>query len=342
MEPTTGVLLVNLGTPKSPQPADVYTYLIEFLTDKRVMDLPWLQRQFLVRGMIVPKRYRESARGYQAIWTEEGSPLMVYGKKVKQMLQASLGNAFVVELAMRYQYPSIKEGLDTLLQQNVDHLIVLPLFPQYASATTGSVHQRIQEELCKRNVIPKLTLINQYPTDSGLISAFCLNARKFNLGEYDHILFSFHGLPRRHIEKANPNEYCFKSKDCCHVQNNRNACCYSAQCYATAQAIAQELKLGKDQYSICFQSRLGKDPWLEPYTVSMIESLAKQGKKNVLVMCPAFVCDCLETIYEIGVEYAHLFKHYGGNRLDLVPGLNDNVLWIDALKKIVLKHSEIN
>lgn len=333
MQPTTGILLVNLGTPKSPKPRDVYRYLIEFLTDERVMDLPWLQRQFLVRGLIVPKRYRQSALSYKEIWTPEGSPLMVYGKRVKNLLQNSLGDKFFVELAMRYQEPSIVSGIKSILNAGVEHLIVLPLFPQYASATTGSVHQRVQEELCKLNVIPKVTLISHYATDKGLIEAFCSSARQFPLKDYDHILFSFHGLPQRQIKKANPKGSCF-SQNCC--QEIKNGCCYLAQCYATAEAIVKELNLSKDCYSVCFQSRLGKDPWIEPYTVNTIESLAKQGKKNVLVICPAFVCDCLETIFEIGVEYAHLFKKAGGHRLDLVPGLNDRVEWIEALKKIVL------
>lgn len=338
MQPNTGILLVNLGTPASPKPSDVYRYLIEFLTDERVIDMPWLKRQLLVRGVIVPSRYKQSASQYQQIWTKEGSPLMIYGKKVQEALQASLGKQFSVELAMRYQQPSIKSSLDKLLEAGIDHLIVLPLFPQYASATTGSVHQRVQEELCKLNVIPKVTLIDHFATHPSLIAAFCEVARKYALESYDHILFSFHGLPQRHIQKADRYGKCLASPDCCKALGRQNGCCYSAQCYATAQAIAKGLQLLPERYSVSFQSRLGKDPWLTPYTSEMIENLAREGKQKVLVMCPAFVCDCLETIFEIGVEGAHAFKQAGGKQLDLVPGLNDHPLWINALKAITLQH----
>lgn len=336
MNHKTGLLLVNLGTPRSPKPRDVYRYLIEFLTDERVMDMPWLKRQLLVRGLIVPMRYRQSAHAYQQIWTDQGSPLMVFGKQVKEKLQQILGGKFCVELAMRYQEPSIQKGLDSLMAAEIDHLVVLPLFPHYASATTGSVHQKVQELLSRYRVIPKVTLIDHYATHPKLISAFCEVAKPYHPEKYDHILFSFHGLPERHLRDADTSGQCLVKSDCCQSLCRRNRNCYSAQCHATARAIVKGLDLPAGySHTICFQSRLGKDPWIQPYTSASIAELAKQGKKRILVFCPAFVCDCLETIYEIGVEYAEEFKHAGGERLDLVPGLNAHPSWIEALRALV-------
>lgn len=338
MQKKTGVLLVNLGTPNSPKPKDVYRYLIEFLTDSRVIDTSWLIRQLLVRGAIVPLRYRQSARSYQAVWTAEGSPLKVYGYRVRDALQERLGGDFCVALGMRYQHPSIEEALEKLLQAQVERILVLPLFPHYASATTGSVHQKVMEVISRYEVIPEMTFVSQYATHPKLIEAFCDAAGKFCLVDYDHVLFSFHGLPQRQILKANRNGYCLKTEDCCRELCAKNQNCYSAQCYATARALERGLGLKAQDYSIVFQSRLGKDPWLQPYFSEVIEALAHQGKKKVLVFCPSFVCDCLETIHEIGVEYAQEFKKAGGERLDLVPGLNDHVKWIDALVDIVGEH----
>lgn len=336
IEKKTGVLLVNLGTPDSPAPRDVYRYLIEFLTDKRVIDSPWLTRQLLVRGLIVPLRYRQSAKSYQAIWTAEGSPLKVNGYRVKKILQEKLSDHHVVEFAMRYKNPSIKESLDRLVEQNCKKIIVLPLFPQYASATTGSVHQNVMDIVSKWQIIPEIVLIDHYATHPSLIRAFCASASSFNLKDYDHILFSFHGLPQRQLVKADRSKQCcMKSKDCCEKISHKNQGCYSAQCYGTANEIGKQLGLSPEKYSITFQSRLGKEPWLQPYTGEVITNLAKQGKKRVLVFCPSFVCDCLETIHEIGVEYAEEFQHAGGTAMDLVPGLNDHPQWIDALVDLV-------
>lgn len=338
MQPSIGILLVNLGTPNSPSNADVYRYLIEFLTDERVIDSPWLQRQLLVRGLIVPFRYRQSARAYRHIWTEEGSPLKIYGRKVQQSMQANLGEAFKVELAMRYQEPTIEHGIKSLLSSGIKHLVVCPLFPQYASATTGSVHQKVMEIIKEENVIPHVTLIHEYATHPEFINAFCTIGQEYDLDSYDHILFSFHGLPKRHILKASPRGCCFQTPDCCQKMTENKFFCYSAQCYATAHAIASQLQLSENRYSLCFQSRLGKEPWLQPYASETILQLAQKGKKRVLVFCPSFVCDCLETIYEIGEEYSLEFKKAGGEALHLVHGLNDHPQWIEGLKNIILSY----
>lgn len=335
MKTQIGVLLVNLGTPDSPAPGDVHRYLVEFLTDERVIDLPWLQRQLLVRGLIIPSRYKQSAKSYQQIWTTEGSPLMVYSKRVQQALQKNLGDGFHVELAMRYQNPSLKYALKNIHEKRIDHLIILPLFPQYASASTGSVIQKTMELLKKQNTFPKITFIDSFADHAAVIDAFCHVARKKPLNEYDHYLFSFHGLPQRQIKKADRFGYCLKAQHCCHKPCPENADCYSAQCHSTYAAIVKQLKIPKEKTSITFQSRLGKEPWIEPFTPVVLEELAKHGKKKVLVFCPSFVSDCLETIYEIGIEYAAEFKKHGGERLDLVQGLNDEPIWVAALEKLV-------
>lgn len=333
-----GVLLINLGTPDSPKPKDVYRYLIEFLTDGRVIDLPWLWRQLLVRGMIVPFRYRQSAQAYRAIWTKEGSPLMVYSKKVQQALQSTLGESFQVELAMRYRHPSIQTAIDKLMKIGITHLIVLPLFPQYASATTGSVYQKVIKILSRYFILPKLIMINEFAHHPSFINALFTIASQYPINQYDHFLFSFHGLPQRHLIKTDSNHHCFKKTDCCSKRGIENHHCYSAQCFATANALIQKLNLSQNQYTICFQSRLGKDPWLQPYTSQVVQKLGKEGKKRILVFCPSFICDCLETIYEIGEENSEVFLKAGGEKLDLVRGLNDDPVWIDALKTMILEH----
>lgn len=330
----TGVLLVNLGTPNSPNHRDVYRYLIEFLTDPRVIDLPWWKRQLLVRGIIVPSRYRNSAASYRAIWTDKGSPLMVYGEKVRELLQERLGEGFEVALAMRYQNPSIPAVMKELEQKNLQRLVVIPLFPQYASATTGSVYEIVMSSIKKWNNLPCLHMVSSFPTLPEMIETFGENAKKFDLGSYDHYLFSFHGLPQRQIMKGDKTGCCLK-KGCCEQYCAKNQNCYSAQCHATANAIRGYLNLCRSKTSVCFQSRLGKEPWLQPYASEHLMELVKKEKKRILVFSPAFVADCLETIYEIENEYRNEFYHAGGEKLDLVPSLNDHPRWIDGLASLV-------
>lgn len=336
MTSPTGLLLVNLGTPDSPRPWDVFRYLNEFLTDPRVIDLPWLRRQLLVRGIIVPLRFRQSAKLYQKLWTEEGSPLLVHGKSVKNLLQASLGNDFKVALAMRYQNPSISAGLEELRKANVKEIVILPLFPQYASATTGSIHQKVMEHVRNWTVIPKMTFIQSYHDHPALIDAFCEKSRSHQLDSYDQIIFSFHGLPERQILQADPRQTCLQP-GCCERKRRDHRACYRQQCVETADAIAKQLQISPERYTICFQSRLGKDPWIQPYTSDILQQCAKEGKKRLLVFCPSFVCDCLETTSEISDEYGHLFKQSGGAALDLVEGLNDHPAWIKTLRTLVLE-----
>jgi ferrochelatase len=337
MQDKTGILLVNLGTPRSASALHVARYLNEFLTDGRVIDVPWAWRQFLVRGLIVPRRFRQSAKTYAKIWTDKGSPLLTYGYEVKDALQNALGKNTIVSLAMRYQEPSIPKALEELEKEELSHLLVLPLFPQYASATTGSVHQKVMDGLRRWHTIPTTTFINGYATHSAYIDAFTAVGASYQVDTYDHVLFSFHGLPQRHVLKADRSGTCLKQTGCCDQLTERNKHCYCAQSYATARAIASKLKLSN--YSVSFQSRLGKDPWTEPYTEETIRQLAKAGVKRLLVFAPAFTADCLETIYEIGVEYAHIFKECGGDTLQLVESLNTHPKWISALQTLVNEYS---
>jgi len=331
IEPKTGILLVNLGTPDSPATSDVRRYLVEFLTDPRVIDIPFLQRQLLVRGIIAPFRSPKSAKSYKEIWTSEGSPLAVISRSQADAIQASLGDAYQVELAMRYQNPSIASALEKFKGKRIKEIKVVPLFPQYASATTGSVHQEVMRVLSTWQVIPDVRFVNSYPDHPGMIAAFAELGRAAGIDSYDHILFSYHGLPERQLVKADSHGHCLRQPQCCEVRGDHNHYCYGAQCYATTHAIVKELGLESGTYTTSFQSRLGKTPWKKPYTIDTLKELVKQGNKKVLVFCPAFTSDCLETIFEIGTEYQEDFKHWGGEELTLVEGLNLNSVWLDAL-----------
>lgn len=331
MEQKTGILLVNLGTPDAPTRGAVYRYLKQFLLDARVIDINPIARNLLVRGIIAPFRSGKSAKAYQELWTEQGSPLKYYGERLASQLQQLLGEHYQVELAMRYQNPSIESAVEKMMQAKVHKIKVFSLFPQYASATVGSVHEEVMRILSKQQIIPEVEFINSYPTWEPMIELFAANARKFDIGSYDHILFSYHGLPQRQLRKGDAFNHCLKVQDCCKTLTPTNQFCYSAQCYATTQAIAHQLQLKENQYTVCFQSRLGSDPWTQPYTVKEIEALAKQGAKRILVFCPAFTADCLETTIEIGEEYQEDFHKWGGEQLDLVPSLNDSPAWAAAL-----------
>jgi ferrochelatase len=331
-----GVLLVNLGTPDDPSRGAVYRYLKQFLMDGRVVDYPWLPRTLLVNGIIAPFRSGSSAKLYKMLWTENGSPLKYYGEVVARGVADLLGEEYVVELAMRYQNPSISSALKKLMDQQVSEIIVFPMFPQYASATTGSVHEEVMRLLAKEETIPNVKLINSYFDNEAIISIFAENARQFDLDSYDHIMFSYHGLPQRQLRKADStNNHCTKKEGCCQQLTLVNQFCYSAQCHATTRAIAGKLNLNPDRYTTTFQSRLGPEEWAKPYTSKVIEEQAEKGAKRLLVFSPAFVADCLETIIEIGTEYQEEFEEMGGEKVDLVPSLNDDPRWIKAVAEIV-------
>lgn len=332
----TGVLLVNLGTPDAPTRGAVYRYLKQFLGDPRVID-QWLVRKIIVPLIILPIRSGQSAKAYQDLWMEEGSPLKIYGYRLAEGVQELLGDEYAVELAMRYQSPSIESSIKKLLDQRVSRLIVLPLFPQYASASTGSVQEEVMRLLSKEWNIPDVKIIDKFYDYQPFIDAFVTRGKQYDLAEYDHILFSYHGLPERQITKGDACDHCFK-EGCCEVISDKNKLCYKAHCVSTTYGIAKGLGITKDQYTICYQSRLGRDPWVQPYTSDVIEELAKEGKKKILVFCPAFICDCLETTVEISDEYQEEFEELGGEHLQLVEGLNDHPQWFEAVKDLILEH----
>ncbi|MCB0578790.1 MAG: ferrochelatase [Phaeodactylibacter sp.] len=331
-----GVLLVNLGTPDDPGRGAVYRYLKQFLLDPRVIDYPWLARNLLVRGIIAPFRSGSSSKLYKMLWTEEGSPLKVYGERVAEGVQEILGEEYVVELAMRYQNPSIESAIKNLLRMQVSEIIVFPMFPQYASATTGSIHEEVMRILARQETIPNVKMINSYYDYEPVIDIFADNARRFDLDSFDHIIFSYHGLPQRQLRKGDPTgSHCLKKENCCQSIGLANQFCYSAQCHATTRAIAEKLGLSPERYTTSFQSRLGPEAWAQPYTIKTIEGLAEKGAKRLLVFSPAFVADCLETIIEIGTEYQEEFEEMGGEKVDLVPSLNDDPRWIKAVAEML-------
>jgi len=331
-----GVLLINLGTPDSPSVSDVRKYLSEFLNDPRVIDIPWLLRKILVNLIIVPFRAPKSAKIYNQLWTDKGSPIIIYGGSVKEKLQSSLGNNFDVELAMRYQNPGMDEVLERMRKNNYSKIIIIPLFPQYASASTGSAIDKAMKIISKWWVIPEIKIISQFYDDEGFINTIVERAKKYNLNEYDHFIFSYHGLPVRQVDKVyNDGKPC-SDHNCENEINDDNKYCYKAACYATTRLLVDKLRISKEKYTVCFQSRLDKK-WLEPFADKIIIEKAGEGKKKLLVFSPAFVADCLETIVEIGIDYKKLFLEHGGERLQLVESLNDHPLWIETLKNMVLK-----
>ncbi|MCC5946364.1 MAG: ferrochelatase [Bernardetiaceae bacterium] len=337
MQVKKAILLVNLGTPDSPNTGDVRKYLREFLLDPRVIDIPTIPRYLLVNGIIAPFRAPKSAKEYKKVWTDEGSPLLLYSQRMCELLQEQLPQ-YSVHLAMRYQNPSMDKVMQELKEMQLEHLLVIPLFPQYASATTGSVHQRVMEIISTWQLIPKITLLDNYPAHPKLIEAFAERARKHMAEhDFDHFILSYHGLPERQLKKA--DKEC-KIGSCCDSYTQRNRLCYRAQCFETSRKLAEALHLKPEDYTVCFQSRLGNDPWIQPYTEDVIKKLAKEGKKNVLAFSPAFVADCLETTIEVGEEYKELFEEEGGEHWALVDSLNDHPLWIEALKELSLEALE--
>jgi ferrochelatase len=332
----TGILIVNLGTPDAPTRGAVYRYLKQFLLDPRVIDINAIARNILVRGIIVPFRSGQSAKLYKKLWTEKGSPLKYNGVALVNGVQAELGGEYMVELAMRYQSPSIETAIAKMMQAKVKKIVVFPLFPHYASASTGSVHEEVMRVLSRQQVIPSVEFISEYATHGPMLDVFVENSKQFDLNSYDHILFSYHGLPQRQMRKADDCNHCLKVDKCCETLTSVNQYCYSALCHATTYALVERLGLRKDQYTISFQSRLGRDPWIQPYTIQVLEDLAKVKKaKRLLVFCPAFTSDCLETTIEISDEYNEEFQEWGGEHIDLVPSLNDHPAWVKAVADMV-------
>lgn len=337
MKNKTAVLLINLGTPDSPSVADVRSYLSQFLNDPRVIDIPWLLRKILVNLIIVPFRAPKSAKIYQKLWTNEGSPLLRISEQVSVLLQNKLSGDYEVFLAMRYKNPSIPNVLETIRKKNFSKIVVLPMFPQYASASTGSALDEVMRVVRSWWVIPELRIISQYYDHSLFIDAIVERAKQYNLDVYDHILFSYHGLPDRQVDKVYDEGLC-ADHHCENEITEENKFCYKATCYATTRLIVERLQIRTDRYTVCFQSRLDKK-WLTPFSDEVVADCAKKGMKKILVFSPAFTADCLETIIEIGDEYQEIFVEHGGEKVQLVESLNTHPLWIDCLADLVVKHN---
>lgn len=337
MNGKTAVLLLNIGTPDAPEVPAVRKYLSEFLNDKRVIGGPWLFRKILVNLIIVPFRAPKSTRLYRKLWTPTGSPLLVNGKLLEEKVQQKLGERYVVRLAMNYGKPSVKQVIREIMDAGVERVIAFPLYPQYASSTTGSSVAKVMQFLSENLHMPAITTVLQYFDDPLYIRAMKVRLAAYDLATYDHILFSFHGLPLSQVVAAHHGRNC-REHHCTTENNDANRFCYQAACYATARNLMRELNIGKDKATVCFQSRLTRN-WLEPFTDQTIRELAARGAKRLLVIYPSFTADCLETIVEIGHEYRELFLSLGGTTFDLAESLNDSEEWVEAIRGMVFRNA---
>jgi ferrochelatase len=330
-----GVLLINLGSPDSPSVRDVRRYLREFLMDPRVLDVNWLLRFAIVQFAILPSRPKQSAHAYQSIWTAKGSPLVVISESVRALLQARV--SLPIQLAMRYQNPSISSALSRLIQGGVTEILVIPLFPHYAMSSFETAVERVKEITARLAPATKLVFQPPFYDRPQYIKALVASAQPYLAKGYDHLLFSFHGLPERQLRKSDPTGcHCLVKPNCCEVSSPAHATCYRAQCLKTVAAFVKEAEISAGKFSVAFQSRLGRDPWLKPYTDYELPRLASAGIKNLLVICPAFVSDCLETLEEIGMRGRETFLSAGGTGFAQIPCLNEHSLWLEALEGMVL------
>jgi ferrochelatase len=329
----TGVLLLNLGTPRSPRPAHVRAYLREFLSDPRVLDMPAIVRWPLVNLVIAPFRAPRSAELYRKIWGPEGSPQLVHGEALAAALEAELGPSHSVRLGMRYGQPSLETALGSLLAAGAERIVAVPLFPQYASSSLGSGLQKLFELAGGLNNVPPIDALGEFYDAPGFVAALAEIARpRLAAFRPDHVLFSYHGLPERHVRASDRSgSHCLRSPDCCSAIGFANARCYRAQCLATTRALVAALGLAPGTHSFAFQSRLGRDPWIQPHTDVRLPELARAGVKRLAVLCPSFAADCLETLEEIGVRGRAQWEAAGGEALELVPCANAHPAFVSFL-----------
>ena len=332
MKTRKGLLLINLGTPNDPGYLSVFKYLRQFLMDPKVITVPYILRFILVSIIIVPFRAFSSGKIYKKIWTENGSPLIVNTSALADKVSKKVPH-IEVEFAMRYQSPSIEDKLKKLISQNLDEIIILPLFPQYSTATTGSVFDEISRVLKKQSVTPSIKFINQFYEQESFIDSWEDKLKSFDVDKYDHILFSYHGLPTKAVDDIYDDSLC-ADNNCENKITNENKFCYKATCYETTRLIASRFNLPSEKYTVSFQSRLTKN-WIEPFTDEVLEDFPSKGIKNILVLSPAFTADNLETLYEIDDEYKELFIENGGKSLTMVPSLNDSHKWADSIVEII-------
>ncbi len=331
----TGYLIINLGTPASPSVADVRTYLKEFLMDPYVLDVPGPIRSLIVNGFILPFRPKKSAHAYASIWSENGSPLLLFSEVLQQALAAKLDGP--VALGMRYGSPDIASAVNTLLQENVSRIVVAPLYPQYADSTVTTSLDLTRQLIPAHIPCREVTSFFAHPA---YIKALAESVTAALPDQWDRLLLSYHGLPERHMKKADPTgNHCMKVDNCCAVSSAAHATCYRHQVYGTSNALANAMGLQPEQFSVSFQSRLGGG-WLQPYTDKVLEQLPAQGVRRLVVACPAFVADNLETLEEMGIQGRETFLAAGGETFDLVPCLNDNPVWVDALAQILTEQPD--
>lgn len=329
-----GIILMNLGSPDSTAVPDVKRYLNEFLMDKRVIDYPYLFRLMLIRGIIVPRRAPKSAEAYKSIWWEEGSPLIALTKQLQNAVQHDL--QMPVEISMRYGNPSQEDAYDKLLKQNpnLKEVILLPLYPHYAMSSYETAVEHAKAVHKKKKYPFTLNIVPPYYSEPDYINALAESMRPYVSQDFDHLLFSYHGVPERHIRKGDiTGKHCLQVEDCCHVGSPAHEFCYRHQVFITSELVAEKLKIPREKWSVTFQSRLGREEWLKPYTAATLEELPKKGVKRLLVACPAFVSDCLETLEEIAVEGKHTFINSGGDSFTMIPCLNVHPLWVGAVVK---------
>ncbi|QRM88803.1 ferrochelatase [Lacinutrix sp. WUR7] len=335
-----GILLVNLGSPESPEPKDVKKYLGEFLMDERVIDIPVLARTALVKGIILNTRPKASAAAYKKIWWEEGSPLIVLSERLQKKLQKE--TEMPVALAMRYGTMTMKKGIQELIDKGVDEVLLFPLYPQFAMATTETI--TVLAEKLRQKFFPniKIESVPAFYNKPDYIEVLSNSiARHLEDKNYDHVLFSYHGVPERHIRKSDiTKSHCKIDGSCCVTPSKAHEFCYRHQCLEVTRLVAEKLRFKEGAFSTSFQSRLGFDPWLQPYTDRTIERLGKQGVKNMAIVTPAFVSDCLETLEEIAMEGQEIFHEMGGKDFTTVPCLNDDDAWVSLLAKWVNGWSE--
>lgn len=330
------VVLMNLGSPDSTKVKDVKRYLGEFLMDKRVIDKPWLLRTLLVKGIIVPFRAPKSAEAYKTIWTDKGSPLIFISKQLGDALKKEIAEP--VAIAMRYGSPSMKQAFDDLLQKNPDleEVIAVPMYPHYAMSSYETAVEFMKEVHRKNKYSFKLTTIAPYYNNEEYIHALAQSIRPYLQNDFDRLLFSYHGVPERHIFKGDiTGSHCLKSPNCCVVASPAHKYCYRHQCFKTTDLVTNELRIPKEKFELSFQSRLGRDKWLTPYTAQRLSELPREGARKLLVACPAFVSDCLETLEEIAGQGKEIFLHAGGESFTMIPCLNTHPLWVNAIAKWV-------
>lgn len=345
--PVTGLLLLNLGTPEAPTAAAVRPYLREFLSDPRVINIPGPLRWFLVNCIIVPFRSPKSAHAYQSIWTPEGSPLLTATQKLAAKVRARLSDApssspaVQVQVAMRYGTPSIPQALEALKKAGAERIVVFPLYPQYSSATSASSMERVVEVAKQEWNMPTLSFVPPFYDHPAFIDAvYAAGIDAYRSFQPDHVLFSYHGLPENHLEQCDETgTHCLRKIDCCEQITAVNSFCYRAHCMATTRALVQRFDLVDGRHSTSFQSRLGRQEWVKPYTEETLHRLAKQGVKRLAVLCPAFVADCLETLEEIGMRAKEDFVAAGGEDLALIPCVNDHDVWVDGVIRLVAENT---